>query len=319
MRTLIITKGLPASGKSTFARQLLRKESKRWKRVNKDDLRNMLDDGSYDANREEFVRQVQDSLIKQALREGYDVIVDNTHLVSTTVKKLHKLAENIGDVKVIEKAFDVPLAECIKRNALREGSARIPDNAIYRMARSAGLDRGRVLKDHEVYYPPHGSSSAPVEFDASLPWAVICDLDGTAALMNGRNPYDATHCDRDLPNEPVITSVLRDYQAGDAVLFMSGREDKYEAPTKRFLEQHFVITQHVSQRDGDRSHQMPYQLFMRVSGDKRNDAIVKRELFDAYVRGRYNIRKVYDDRDKVVRMWRDDLGLTVFQVNWGDF
>jgi hypothetical protein len=111
----------------------------------------------------------------------------------------------------------------------------------------------------------------------------------------------------------VITSVIRDYEAGDVVLFMSGREDKHEEPTRRFLDQHFVL-----QRD-DASTTISYELCMRSTGDQRNDATVKRELFDSFVRGRYNVRYVYDDRDTVVRMWREDLGLTVFQVAYGSF
>lgn len=46
---------------------------------------------------------------------------------------------------------------------------------------------------------------------------------------------------------------------------------------------------------------------------------VKRELFDKYVRDRYNIVGVFDDRDQVVHMWRKQLGLTVLQVDYGNF
>ena len=59
-------------------------------------------------------------------------------------------------------------------------------------------------------------------------------------------------------------------------------------------------------------------LFMRASGDTRKDEIVKLELFDAHVRGKYDVRLVLDDRDRVVRMWRS-IGLTCLQVADGEF
>jgi hypothetical protein len=58
---------------------------------------------------------------------------------------------------------------------------------------------------------------------------------------------------------------------------------------------------------------------MRPEGDNRKDSIVKRELFDTHVRNKFYIDFVLDDRDQVVDMWRNDLGLTCLQVDWGDF
>ena len=57
---------------------------------------------------------------------------------------------------------------------------------------------------------------------------------------------------------------------------------------------------------------------MRAEGDNRKDAIVKMELFNKYIRHHYNVRRVYDDRQQVVDMWRS-LGLTVLQVAPGQF
>ena len=303
MRTVIILRGLPGCGKSTYARELLRKESRRWKRVNRDDLRNMLDDGTFDANREEFVRSVQDQLILKALRDGYDVIVDNTHLVPQTLKKLHRLLASVGDVKVLEKTFNVSIAECKKRNALREGKARVPESVIDGMARGAGIDRGRVLEDKEFYYPPregHGEYKS----NADLPPAIICDLDGTLALLNGRNPFDASTCERDLPNMPVIECVKAMHSRGYRIVFMSGREDKYREQTERFIAQHLP--------------DVPYELHMRSTGDSRKDSIIKGELFDAHLAEKYNVLFALDDRNQVVDFWRS-IGLTVFQVAEGNF
>ena len=58
--------------------------------------------------------------------------------------------------------------------------------------------------------------------------------------------------------------------------------------------------------------------FMRTTGDRRDDAIVKLELFDQHVREHYDVRYVLDDRNRVVHAWRS-IGLTVLQVADGDF
>ena len=60
-------------------------------------------------------------------------------------------------------------------------------------------------------------------------------------------------------------------------------------------------------------------LEMRREKDGRQDAIVKRELFDTHILGKYYVEFVLDDRNQVVDLWRNDLGLTCFQVNYGDF
>lgn len=57
---------------------------------------------------------------------------------------------------------------------------------------------------------------------------------------------------------------------------------------------------------------------MRKSGDMRKDSIVKREMFDEHIRGRYNVNFVLDDRNQVVELWRS-MGLTCLQVADGDF
>ena len=51
----------------------------------------------------------------------------------------------------------------------------------------------------------------------------------------------------------------------------------------------------------------------------RGDRVVKRELFDAHIRNQWNIVFALDDRDQVVDMYRQDLQLPVFQVNYGGF
>jgi hypothetical protein len=80
-----------------------------------------------------------------------------------------------------------------------------------------------------------------------LPKAIICVLDGTLVVMNGRNSFGARRCDQDLLNQPA-TNVLKNHKIlGDKILLLSGREDQYKAPTLRFLETHEIVLDERSQ------------------------------------------------------------------------
>lgn len=137
----------------------------------------------------------------------------------------------------------------------------------------------------------------------SLPQAIICDLDGTLALLGDRSPYDASRCLDDALNEP-IAHILKTYHAtGVDILVVSGRDAKHRKLTEQWLHQH-AIAYHA--------------LHMRPSRDFRKDAVLKAELFERYVRARYEVLFVLEDRNQVVEMWRH-LGLTCLQVAPGDF
>lgn len=327
MRTMMIFKGLPGSGKSTEAAALVQKEPKRWVRINRDDLRSMVvgpgNNPHGDRDREDLVRNMKNELILQAFREGYDVILDDTHLVPSTVKKLHELAMSVGDVKVIEKGVNVPVETCIERDSKRTGFAKVGEKVIKDFAKLSGVDKGRKLSDKEAYYPPRwapgqsGDNGMTYQDDPTLITTIDCDLDGTTSLLNGRSPYDASGCDRDPPNTPVVECIKAMYaylvrrasaEKKDTtkvkILFTSGREEKYREPTEKFLAEHLPG--------------IPYELHMRKTGDMRKDSIIKREMFDTEIRGRYNILFVLDDRNQVVDNWRE-MGLHCWQVAHGNF
>lgn len=319
MRTFFVLRGLPGSGKSTWAKELLKKEPSRFKRVNRDDLRVMLDDGIWTKEDEVFTVSVQNKIVKDALSEGYDVILDNTHLVPAVLKKIHKLAESVGDVKVIERTFNVSVEECLRRNSLREGKARVPDKVILDLARQSGIDKGKKLEDRETYYPPRDGYQV-VEQDQSLPKAILCDLDGTLAIIGDRSPYDPSECDtKDRPNWPVIECVKAMYQQEVEIIFMSGREDKHKEQSERFIEQWVQVEYFNPHAEPKLLFEViPHQLYMRSTGDMRKDSVVKKELFEEHVAGKYNVLFVLDDRNQVCNFWRS-IGLSCFQVNYGDF
>lgn len=140
--------------------------------------------------------------------------------------------------------------------------------------------------------------------------AIVVDLDGTLAINTFRKngPYDASKCDEeDLQNVPVVETVRALAFAGYYCVFCSGREDKYKAPTQRFIQACFP------EMNND------WALFMRQTGDNRRDSIVKREIYEEQIAPRFEILVWIDDRDQVVEMVRKDLNLPCFQVNYGNF
>ena len=135
---------------------------------------------------------------------------------------------------------------------------------------------------------------------------VIFDLDGTFAFLGDRSPYDASRAEGDEVNEAVlfVYEAIRGGKPETAIIIVSGRDDRWRPETERWLARHGVTYD---------------ALHMRRKGDRRKDTVVKREIYERHIVGKYTVRVVFDDRDQVVRLWRDDLSLPCFQVAWGDF
>ncbi len=306
MRTILILRGLPGSGKTTYANEFIKNEPS-FKRVNKDHIRLMLDNGLYTKQNEKVVVSVQEDLIRKFINDGFNVIVDNTNLIQSTVNQIYKIASDIGDVCVVEHWMNVTVEECLERNSKREGSARVLDSVITIMAskhhvggRRSGIDKTTVFHKKEITYDNS-------YFDGRANSAIVCDLDGTLALLNGRDPYNPEHCDKDLPNPAVVGLVMTEIYQGTRIIFCSGREERYREQTVKFINRELSLVE------------KEYKLFMRPTGDSRNDAVIKREIFEREIANKYYVKYILDDRDRVVKMYRQELGLTVFQVNYGNF
>lgn len=314
MKHIYVLRGLMGSGKTTYAREFIRNVElpAAWKYINKDSLRVMFDDGTYSKNNEKFIHETFMKLVAMALSSGFNVVCDNTHPTSDSVKPYHRLAASIGDVTVSTEWIRTSLDECLERNSRRSGSARVPDSAIIDLAKKIGVDRNptyRHLKNETVVYPKKEIAPKPARND-DLPSAIICDLDGTLAHIGDRSPYDASRCDMlDSLNKAVANCLFAQKMYGHRIIFVTGREEKDREPTLRFIEKHL----------GPRLWRSECILCMRKTGDQRKDSIVKRELFEQHIQGKFNVEFVIDDRQQVVDMWRNELGLTVFQCAPGDF
>ena len=83
---LLVLKGLPASGKSTKAKKLVAEEG--YFRTNKDTIRKEMFGDDYKRKDEKKVVKERDRLVRKALSEGRNVVVDDTNLNPVHIKDL---------------------------------------------------------------------------------------------------------------------------------------------------------------------------------------------------------------------------------------
>lgn len=280
---ILILKGLPASGKSTFAKEYVER-NKDWVRVNRDDLRNMR--GAYwIPKQEDMITDWEHQAVVHALMHGQNVILDATNFNPKYVNALKKEVEqNFGTgVTYEEMYFDTPPEECVKRDSKRQNP--VGADVIWSM--------------YEKYVNP------PLKYveDPILPHCIIVDIDGTLAEnVSGRSPFawDRVGEDKVQKHIRTITNLYFNSEGPDNnVILFSGREDSCAEITTDWLREN---TTHFT------------KLYMRKAGDNRKDSIVKREMFENHIRGKYFVDFVIDDRPQVLRMWVN-LGLKVISNN----
>jgi T4 RnlA family RNA ligase len=276
---LILTKGLPASGKTTWAKEYIQKYPET-ANICKDDLRLQLGGTN---KREKRVIKVRDLLTEYYFGEGYSVIWSDTNLNPVHIRRATELAAKNQAKLVIQDFTHVELAECIRRDLVRPNSV------------------GQQAIEQMYYDYLHQAESSP-PIDPTLPNCYIVDIDGTLAINNTRRPFDWDKVGEDALN-PAVAEMVEKLGRDSTIIIFSGRSNVCEELTIAWLKQH-----NINYKD----------LFMRPADDQRADDVLKSELYDLNIRDRYNVLGIIDDRPKVCRMWRK-LGLSVFQVGNPDY
>lgn len=293
-RQIILTQGLPASGKSYWAREQVRKSNGKTKRINKDLLREMLDDSVFTKQNENFVLYTRDLFVKEALKAGYEtIIIDDTNFEDKHRERMLEIADGHKnllneEVDVQYKSFtDVPLDVCLQRDSERD--------------KSVGE---KVIKDmHRRYIQPSIVRNVGLNQKGDT---VIFDVDGTISFNdNVRGWYEWSKVHLDTPIVPVINVAKMYKQQGYNIVVVSAREGTEECRT---LTEQWM-----------RDYEMPFDhFFMRPAGDYRRDSLVKTEIYNNQIKGKFNVEMIYDDRSEVCETWRS-LGLRCAQVARGDF
>lgn len=323
MIKVILCVGIPASGKSTWSKEEVKRDPERVTRINRDDLRVMMSNYHYSPANEQLVTSAKEFMLRQALRYGRDVIIDETNLNPRNFEDAVRIVKDMNiDCMVMEKPFYIELEEAVARDSKRPGAGYVGESVIQKFWKKSGGKQHKFYKPKvEVIQRQTEASMAAQEipFRSDLPSAIVCDLDGTISLFNAkrndgtvdvrhskahtRSPYDASKCDDDFLNEAVADVIEAMSRAGHYIIFCSGREDTYREQTERFLKKHL---------------RAPYELYMRKAEDMRKDSVIKSEIYDMHIAPNYNVHFVLDDRDQVVNLWRSK-GLQCWQVAPGNF
>lgn len=291
MPDVVILRGASGSGKTTFAKRMPRV------RISRDDLRRLLfgieGKAVLTPEQEKKVTKFQREWIERELLEGNDVVVDDTNLNKSLLKSLCRFINDIGfDFTIVDTK--VSLEEAKARNARREPHDRVPEHVIDRQFKRAWW--GNVESQAYVY--------KPYTPDPSLPVAFSFDLDGTLAQMGDRRgPYDFMKYHLDEVDEALWNTVRNAQVRGFWVLILTGRDAAYRKECEDWLARMGLAWDH---------------LIMRPEGDMRNDAVVKSDLWDEHIDGKFNVLMHFDDRNRVVNGLRRK-GIKVAQVAPGLF
>ena len=297
--TVYILRGYSGSGKTTRVKF----EYPNAIRASRDTIRAALsgrNDKFVGAHQfENLVTSVQENIVRSAIKQNKDVVIDDTNLTKKFAMRWVNLASRMGvPFRVVD--IETPLDLCLERNSQRPDS--VPPKVIKDQAKRFPIGSWPVLEPTEGVRPEKFKS---YNGTPGKPKAIVVDIDNTVAMLpKGYSPYDPEHYSLDVPNQKVFGIVADLALARDAnVVFLSGRGAEHKEVTYEWLNKHFYKVD---------------ALFMRPEGDKRPDYIVKDELFETYVAPNYNVLYCIDDRRQVVDMYRSK-GLLVLDVAGGDF
>lgn len=284
MSKLVMMRGLPASGKTTKAKEIM-ESAGNYYRLNRDSLRKMLHFDKWSGHNEGVTMDVQYTSAKALLAKGENVIIDDTNLGEKHLNRWQSLAASTDSKFEVVKC-NPPVNVCLYRDRRRKD--RVGDHVIMNMAMQYG------------YYKPEKGY-------------VIVDLDGTLANIEHRLHFVKdkekkdwegffNHIPHDKLREDVAQQVMDFHHEGYSIVLMSGRPEWTRHMTMAWIHNF--------------APGMPFiNLIMRQDWDKRPDTDTKKDMLKYYP-DRSLIHKIIDDRPSVIRMWKEE-GLDVIDVGKG--
>lgn len=124
-----------------------------------------------------------------------------------------------------------------------------------------------------------------------------------------RGPFDWDKVNLDNPNQWVIDLVktIQQTHLDWHTIIMSGRlgSEECETLTRQWLSSNGIVYTNLFMRPEDQEY--------------IKDSIIKNQMYWNLVEPHYDVQFVIDDRNQVVDMWRNEVGLNVLQVADGDF
>lgn len=246
---------------------------------------------------EDLINDLIDETIFWALSKKLNVIIDNTNLKQKYINHFIDKFKYHADIEY--QIFDVSLDKAIERDKNRQ--ATVGEAVIKRM-----YEDYKILMDSFDFQPVNKVNESPfkpIKYDPNLNNCVIFDLDGTLALMDGkRSPFDYAKIYKDNINVVVKEQIDFHRTKHRKIIILSGRDDVAMNLTKEWLELHEVYYD---------------EIYMRKDGDNRKDYIVKKEIYEIYIKDKYNVLAVYEDRLGVLAMWAEE-GIFTYNINQGN-
>lgn len=299
---LTITVGISGSGKSTWSHEQWKKDPKNTTIINRDNIRALLFGFTEASVREYYKRpdiaglekkvtRYEDTLINDALNHGNHVIVDATHLNRRYLERF-----KYWNVPTEVETFNITITEAIKRD--RNRTRQVGEDVIKRQLNQFKT-LFRSLEGNPIDFKMTGIYNDPSKYPA-----MIFDIDGTIAHMDGRSPYEWKRVREDRI-DPATVDILKDLHGSPyapKIIICTGRDGSALFETKRWLA----------------DYKIPYdEIYIRPEGDMRPDWIVKEEMWREITEKNY-IAGMFDDRLQVVRRARS-LGFKVFNVEYHNF
>lgn len=145
MARLYLMYGIPASGKSTFAKQI-----EGAYRLNRDQLREMMFPWKkYNSSREKAVKEIQYTAARALLQSGRDVVIDDLNIHRVTRQRWFELAKEVNPkTRVIVVKMKTPINVAWDRNKGRD--AIVPELDMRRLI--ATYKSEPVEEDNLKYY-----------------------------------------------------------------------------------------------------------------------------------------------------------------------
>lgn len=332
MKIAIVTIGAPGSGKSTYAREMIANDNT-YIYIERDVLRekicndlNLLPE-SYVRDVDNFhtvyyklpkdvrnnIEKLVTEQVNESIKHNDKIILSNTNLTQKHRDELRRKLANLGfEVKYV--VFNNHITELLERNQLRKNV--VNDNVIFDMYQRMQ----HQLEDIAQYECEYMSDHVTNEFFFEQPKrCIICDIDGTIAHIKdkSRTHFQMHKVDEDEVDDIVFTMVNTLAKANDAmIIYLTGRSSDCFSKTVKWLDDTYAEYGYLSTdisgltktwENGD------YHIYSRLNGDNRKDFIIKKELYDTFIDGRYEVIAVFDDRPQVVDLW-NDLGLKTIAV-----
>jgi predicted kinase len=298
-----ITIGLPGSGKSTWAKSIDAD------RINNDEIRaeiyEEIGNNTWSPKVEERVKFERGVHISTCAAFGLDIVVDNTHLNPKTLNQIVSFCESRGyEVEIVDFRH-VPIETCIQRDLTRKGTS--------------GYVGEKVIRDmFNKFMKEPIDRNLPSWVPNHLPDCIIVDIDGTLAQIKDRGPYDEHKVYNDDVRRHVLFTITSLMNANPElkVFIFSGRSDSCMAETVRwFNDKCNFYVDNVKECLNTTDYLFAeyfVDLYMRKTGDKRRDSLVKTDMYNQCVKDKYNVIAVFDDRPQVIRECWKVLNLPVF-------